>query len=78
MLAGYDTTANALTYSAYCLLSNPAKQQKLVAEIDAFGRDRVPTFDDLDAFPYLDAVIKVHFIDCCIALRRCSKSELAR
>ena len=37
---------------------NRAKQDKLLAEIDAFGRDRVPTLEDLDTLPYLDAVFK--------------------
>lgn len=37
---------------------NRDKQEKLLAEIDAFGRDRIPTLEDLDTLPYLDAVFK--------------------
>ena len=33
---------------------NKSKVEKLTAEIDAFGRNKVPTFEDLDKFPYLE------------------------
>ena len=33
---------------------NKSKVEKLTAEIDAFGRTKVPTFEDLDKFPYLE------------------------
>ena len=36
MLAGYETTANALSYTAYLLALNPQIQEKLQAEIDKF------------------------------------------
>ena len=57
-LAGYETTSMALTYALYELAKNPTLQQKVVDEVDSFGRDRDPTFDDLAAFPHLDAVFK--------------------
>jgi cytochrome P450 len=34
-VAAYDTTSTALTFSAYCLATNPECQEKLVEEIDA-------------------------------------------
>lgn len=37
---------------------NKDKQDKLLAEIDTFGRDRVPSLEDLETLPYLDAVFK--------------------
>ena len=37
---------------------NRDKQDKLLAEIDSFGRDRIPTLEDLETLPYLDAVFK--------------------
>ena len=33
---------------------NNSKVERLTAEVDAFGRDRVPTFEDLDQFPWLE------------------------
>jgi cytochrome P450 len=56
LLAGYETTASALAFTAYWVARSPDKEAKLLAEIDAFGRAGVPTFDDLGQFPYLDAV----------------------
>ena len=55
------TMSSILAGFASYLLSHPdnaSKQAKLVAEVDAFGRDRDPTVEDLDTLPYLDGVIK--------------------
>ena len=58
LLAGYETTSMALTYALYELSKNPALQQKVVDEVDRFGRDRTPGLDDLASFSYIDAVLK--------------------
>ena len=47
LLAGYDTTANALSFVTYLLAINPEKEEAMVAEIDAFGAGLTPTYDDL-------------------------------
>ena len=58
LIAGYETTANTLTYCVYFLSANPDKEAKVLEEVDAFGRDRVPTsVADLDELPYLRAVL---------------------
>ena len=58
MSAGYETTSMALTYALYELAKNPTIQQRVVEEVDRFGREREPTFADLAHFPFVDAVFK--------------------
>ena len=41
ILAGYETTSNALAYTTYCLAMNPDKQEKLLEEIDQTIKDGV-------------------------------------
>jgi len=36
----YETTANTLSYCVYNIAGNPRVQERLLAEVDAFGRDR--------------------------------------
>ncbi len=36
ILAGYETTANALTYTSYLLALNPHVQERLQQEIDTY------------------------------------------
>ena len=40
LLAGYDTTANALAYTSYLLALNPDIQEKLQSEIDSYFDDK--------------------------------------
>lgn len=58
-LAGYETTANTLSYAIYCLAAHPEAQQRLLAELDALEgpRDREITVDDLPNLPYTAAVV---------------------
>ncbi|KIZ06916.1 cytochrome P450 [Monoraphidium neglectum] len=73
ILAGYETTANALSYAVYNIALSPRVQERLHAEIDAFGRTRQAstcaaegprthpapvTHADLGEFPYAEAVVK--------------------
>ena len=39
MLAGYETTANALSYASYLLALNPDIQERLQEEIDKFHEE---------------------------------------
>ena len=56
--AGFETTNTALGYCLYELARNPEVQQRLLAEVDTFGRDRRPEFEDLSSFPYTEAVFQ--------------------
>lgn len=40
MLAGYETTAAALSFTLFLLAAHQDKQQLLVEEVDSFSRDR--------------------------------------
>ena len=57
MLAGHETTANALTWTWYELGRNPDALAKLVAEVDHVLGGRAVTADDLPALPWTAAVI---------------------
>lgn len=57
LLAGHETTANALAWTWHHLGNHPAAYARLVAEIDALG-DRAVTADDLAALPWTLAVVE--------------------
>ncbi len=59
MLAGMDTTSNALSRTLQILASNPEAQAKLRAEI-LEARNGEPTIDyeNIVKLPYLDAVCR--------------------
>jgi cytochrome P450 len=56
-LAGYETVANALTWTWYLLSQNPEAEARLHAEIDTvLGRDRLATLEDLPRLRYTEMV----------------------
>ena len=56
LLAGYDTTATALTWLAYCLATNIDVQEKLITEIDQELGVKKPSYDNVFKLQYLDMV----------------------
>lgn len=56
LLAGHETTANALSWTWYLLARNPQAEARMHAEIDAVLGGRPPTADDLPRLPYTRAV----------------------
>lgn len=53
-IAGYDTTANTLSFACYCLATNPDVQQKVIAEIDSELQGKIPQFDNIGKLEYMD------------------------
>jgi cytochrome P450 len=56
-LAGYETVANALTWTWYLLSQHPAVEHKLHEEIDRVLGGRTPSVDDLPRLRYVEAVL---------------------
>jgi cytochrome P450 len=57
LLAGYETVANALTWTWYLLSQNPEAEAKLHAEIDAVLSGRTPTMEDIPRLRYAEMVL---------------------
>lgn len=58
MLAGHETTSNALSWT-WCQLSlNPAARRRLFDEVDTVLGDRMPTMGDFDRLPWTRACVE--------------------
>ncbi|KAI0634029.1 cytochrome P450 [Trametes polyzona] len=57
LVAGHETTSTATTWCLYALTQAPEAQRKLREELLAVDTD-TPTMDELNALPYLDAVVR--------------------
>ncbi len=57
LLAGHETTANALTWTFYLLSQAPEVEARLHAEIDRALGGRLPTMGDLARLPLVERVI---------------------
>lgn len=58
VLAGHETTANALTWALYLLSQHPEIESTLHEEIDSVLASRTPALDDLKNLPYTEMVLK--------------------
>ena len=56
-LAGYETVANALSWTWYLLSQNPECERHFHAEIDRELQGRSPTFDDVPRLRYVEMVL---------------------
>ncbi|MBV9436261.1 MAG: cytochrome P450 [Acidobacteria bacterium] len=56
-LAGYETIANALTWTWYLLSQNSAAEEKLHDELATVLAGRQPTYDDLPKLSYTEMVL---------------------
>ncbi|XP_067392195.1 thromboxane-A synthase [Emydura macquarii macquarii] len=58
LIAGYETTTNALSFATYLLATNPECQETLLREVDEFSEKHdVPDYQNIRELPYLDMVI---------------------
>lgn len=55
MLAGHETTANALAWMWYLLALNTGARDRMLEEVDEVIGDRRPTVDDIAALPWTTA-----------------------
>jgi cytochrome P450 len=55
MLAGHETTANALSWMWYLLALNQDARERMLAEVDEVLGDRTPTFADAERLPWTTA-----------------------
>jgi cytochrome P450 len=55
-LAGYETVANALAWTWYCLSQNPDAEKKMHAELESVLAGRLPTLADYPSLPYTEQV----------------------
>ena len=56
LIAGHETTANALTWTWYLLSQNPEVEARMHAEIDSALGGKLPDFDDAANLPYTGGV----------------------
>lgn len=57
LLAGHETTANALAWTFYLLQRHPAVEAELAAQLDAVLGGRTPTFEDVSRLGYVRALL---------------------
>jgi enediyne biosynthesis protein E7 len=58
LLAGHETTANALTWIFYLISQHPAVEQQLLEEITNVLAGKTPTLADIPQLPYTKSVIQ--------------------
>jgi cytochrome P450 len=58
LLAGHETTANALTWTFYLISRHPEVEQRLLAELAEVLAGRTPTLEDLPKLTYTKSVIQ--------------------
>ncbi|MHB8692151.1 MAG: cytochrome P450 [Solirubrobacteraceae bacterium] len=58
MLAGHETTANAMSWMWYLLALNPDARDRMLAEVDEVLGDRRPTFEDVAKLKWTSACVQ--------------------
>jgi cytochrome P450 len=80
MLAGHETTANALSWMWYLLALNPPARERMLAEVDeVLGPDRAPSFEDVARLPWTAACFQEAmrvFPPAWVLPRRCIEDDV--
>ncbi|MFM9045482.1 MAG: cytochrome P450 [Solirubrobacterales bacterium] len=58
MLAGHETTSNALSWAFRWLSLNPEARETMVGEVDEVLQGRTPSFEDAERLPWTKAVVE--------------------
>lgn len=58
ILAGHETTAQALTFTWYLLSRHPRTEEQLLTELDTILGDRQPTLQDVDKLMFTEKVVR--------------------
>uniref|UniRef100_A0AC34QY61 Cytochrome P450 n=1 Tax=Panagrolaimus sp. JU765 TaxID=591449 RepID=A0AC34QY61_9BILA len=78
LLAGYDTTANSLSFLIYELINNPEALEQLKEEVDGFLASENFAYETITNLQYLDACIKeslrLHPVAASIVNRCCMET----
>ncbi|KAG2357360.1 cytochrome P450 [Suillus spraguei] len=62
IVASYETSSSTLMVFVLAMVLYPDVQKRAQAEIDSVvGRDRLPTFEDRESLPYIDAILRETF-----------------
>ena len=73
LLAGFDTTSNALALTAHYLAGNMDVQKRLQEEIDEICPNGQPSYEQLNSLRYADCVFKETLRVCPIAAQGCAR-----
>ncbi|MFB6351423.1 MAG: cytochrome P450, partial [Bradymonadaceae bacterium] len=57
VVAGHETTANALAWALYLLSENPSVRKRLEAEVDEVVSGRLPTLEEMGELDYTEQVL---------------------
>jgi cytochrome P450 len=76
-LAGYETVANALTWTWYLLSENPDCERRLHQEVDRELQGRSPTYDDVPRLRYTEMVFaeSMRLYPPAWAMGRCARQD---
>jgi cytochrome P450 len=58
LIAGHETTANALTWTLHLLLTHPEILKRAKSEVESVCQESTPSFEETQMLPYLKAVFE--------------------